>query len=789
MAVNDYDPIIQQAADEWNIDPAWLKGVMQTESGGNPVDKNGNPIRSSAGAGGLMQIMPETAAGLGVQNVDDPTQNIFGAAKLLSQLRDKYSNTANPVAVATAAYNAKPSTVDGWLAGTNDLPAQTKAYVPAVAAAYAKYRPATAQAAQTGALPDADFLRATGAAPSSVSGVAAPANAPVPATASDADFLKMTGATGPAASSPVAQPGVADQSPSFELGAAPAGPAFQGPSPTTILSAVAEGAKQGWNNTPDILTPTASAWLTAHGLGAIGNNTGLPSYALKALAAGGNALQSGIAQAGSVAGVPLLGRDLAAFPEAFAPGLPGNPLIARPMTRTEPLAADTAQGGAVRNPLASGPAPNPLASPSVDMTPAYIRRGVDPVTGQTIAPGASPLSSAVPLQAPAAPSVIAPGPQSLGAAATPATFVNMTPAEALASRSTGEMQRVLAPAKEGVDTTVYVPGTQPTEAEVSGNPTVAAEQKFNRSRNPDPHIAQETANNAARVEYYEQTAGTPTQVERLKDARDQQAQADLRAAFGNKSAADPQPVADTINGILNDPRLGERDAVQKFVAPYLDKLKNADGTLKTDPEALYGIRENITDQLAKNGDPQNAGARQVRRQLMAVKGAFDDAIEAAAPGYRQYLDNYSSASQPIEAMEYLQDARPSLTNAQGTMTPAAFDRFMKNTVADRAAGGISPAASLTEDQMDALHNIHSDLKRFQNINLSNPRGSDTNMLGHIASKGGELAAHAAANVVSPLVGSIAVQMGKQVLEKRRTERMTQRVLNPNPLKYPPSQGP
>ena len=95
----------------------------------------------------------------------------------------------------------------------------------------------------------------------------------------------------------------------------------------------------------------------------------------------------------------------------------------------------------------------------------------------------------------------------------------MTPAEALASRSGGELQRVLAPAKPGVDTTVYVPGTNPTEAEVSGNPTVAFEQKLNRSQNPDPHVAQEKANNDARVEYYEQAAGTPTQVLRLKEAR------------------------------------------------------------------------------------------------------------------------------------------------------------------------------------------------------------------------------------------------------------------------------
>jgi hypothetical protein len=789
MPVSDYDPIVDAASKEWDLDPNWMRSIMQGESAGSPVDKNGQPIRSSAGAGGLMQIMPATAQQLGVANIDDPVQNIWGGAKYLAQLRDRYNGN---IQLATAAYNAGPNRVDAYINTGQPLPSETAAYVPKIASYYQgfakRYQGSqpVMQATTTSPTPPAqaevpsndDFLKMTGGGKSA------------PAVPSNDDFLRMVSGgkqtpTAPSAPSPASQPGVANQNPSFEMQPDAAARAVNNP----IAQAMVQGAQQGWEGTPDILSPQASAWLTAHGMGAIGNTTGLPSYALKALSAGGNALQSGIAQAGASAGVPLLGRDLAAFPEAFPTGIPeagaalrgfaDNPLVARPMTRPSPLAADVAPGGVVRDPVTGAAAP--VGQPANALSTVS--------TVPHAAPAAPLTGGQPPVLRPTTVAPASPGPQSLGAAATPATFVNMTPAEALASRSTGEMQRVLEPAKPGIDTTIYVPGTQPTEAEVSGNPTVAAEQKFNRSRNPDPHIAQETANNAARVEYYEQTAGTPTQAERLKDARDQQAQADLRSAFGNKSAADAQPVVDTINGILSDPRLGERDAVLKFVAPYLDKLTNEDGTLKTDPEALYGIRENITDQLAKNGDPQNAGARQVRRQLMAVKGALDDAIEAAAPGYRQYLDNYSTASRPIEAMEYLQDARPSLTNAQGTMTPAAFDRFMKNTVADRAAGGISPAGALTDDQMGVLHDIHSDLKRFQNINLSNPRGSDTNMLGHLASKGGELAAHGLANYVSPVLGSVALQMGKNVLEKRRVERVTQRVLNPNPLKYPPSQGP
>ena len=89
--------------------------------------------------------------------------------------------------------------------------------------------------------------------------------------------------------------------------------------------------------------------------------------------------------------------------------------------------------------------------------------------------------------------------------------------------------------------------------------------------------------------------------------------------------------------------------------------------------------------------------------------------------------------------------------------------------------------------MDVLHNIHSDLKRFGNVNLSNPRGSDTNMLTEGAKKVGELAAHAAVLKVAPVIGNIALQQAKNAsLRGARLPKLTQRVLNPNPLQYPPA---
>ena len=71
-----------------------------------------------------MQLMPATAAGLGV-NPYDEQQNIAGGMSYLRQLYDRYGNWDQ----AVAAYNAGPGTVDKWLAGLRNLPAETVGYL------------------------------------------------------------------------------------------------------------------------------------------------------------------------------------------------------------------------------------------------------------------------------------------------------------------------------------------------------------------------------------------------------------------------------------------------------------------------------------------------------------------------------------------------------------------------------------------------------------------------------------------------------------------------------------
>ena len=97
----DLDAIFNAAGQRFGISPDLLKAVAKAESGFQVYAK------SPAGAMGIMQLMPETASGLGVTDPYDPVQNIMGGAKYLKQMLDKFGN----VGLALAAYNAGPNNV------------------------------------------------------------------------------------------------------------------------------------------------------------------------------------------------------------------------------------------------------------------------------------------------------------------------------------------------------------------------------------------------------------------------------------------------------------------------------------------------------------------------------------------------------------------------------------------------------------------------------------------------------------------------------------------------------
>lgn len=118
-----YEALIQQAAARNGVDPAILHGLIEQESGFNP------DAHSSAGALGLTQLMPSTAASLGVTEPLNPTQSIEGGARLLGELLRQFGGN---VSDALAAYNAGAGAVQQY-GGVPPYP-ETEAYVSKVLA-------------------------------------------------------------------------------------------------------------------------------------------------------------------------------------------------------------------------------------------------------------------------------------------------------------------------------------------------------------------------------------------------------------------------------------------------------------------------------------------------------------------------------------------------------------------------------------------------------------------------------------------------------------------------------
>ena len=103
--VIDIEEAVTSASTHTNLSPDLIKSVIRVESGFNP-----NAV-SRKGAQGLMQLMPETAARMGVRNSFNPSENVEGGARYLRELLGLFDND---VVKALAAYNAGPQKVQQY---------------------------------------------------------------------------------------------------------------------------------------------------------------------------------------------------------------------------------------------------------------------------------------------------------------------------------------------------------------------------------------------------------------------------------------------------------------------------------------------------------------------------------------------------------------------------------------------------------------------------------------------------------------------------------------------------
>ena len=131
-APDRWQGFIAEASRRFGVPEAWIRAVIQAESGGRTT-LDGRPITSRAGAMGLMQVMPGTyeemrrAHGLG-SDPYDPRDNILAGVAYLRAMYDRYGYPG-----LFAAYNAGPGRYEEHLRAGQPLPAETRAYLDKLA--------------------------------------------------------------------------------------------------------------------------------------------------------------------------------------------------------------------------------------------------------------------------------------------------------------------------------------------------------------------------------------------------------------------------------------------------------------------------------------------------------------------------------------------------------------------------------------------------------------------------------------------------------------------------------
>jgi soluble lytic murein transglycosylase-like protein len=122
----EIDRLVKVSAADYGVDPALIEAIIASESAFD------SQAISSAGARGLMQLMPQTAAALGVTDSFDAAQNVAAGTRYLRSLLDRFGN----VELAVAAYNAGPNAVRRF--GGIPPYEETRSYVRNVLASYAR---------------------------------------------------------------------------------------------------------------------------------------------------------------------------------------------------------------------------------------------------------------------------------------------------------------------------------------------------------------------------------------------------------------------------------------------------------------------------------------------------------------------------------------------------------------------------------------------------------------------------------------------------------------------------
>lgn len=291
-----------------------------------------------------------------------------------------------------------------------------------------------------------------------------------------------------------------------------------------------------------------------------------------------------------------------------------------------------------------------------------------------------------------------------------------------------------------VDATELVPGSRPTLAEATGNAGIAGLQRVTRDLRPNAFVEREATNASAREAAFDSIAGDRAAIESSKAARDSTAEALYGRAFNADSmrqslARESQQMRAPFSGVglsgapedLATP--GLRELIQRptfrQAAGAAQRLAANNGVELADPlqslQGLHYIKLALDDAL--NPAAASAMGRNETRAIMGMRDKLAEELAKVSPTYGAARQTFAEMSQPINAMEALQDLR--LTDGRGNMTLSKVKNAVEGLERKRREPGVNNAKSINEKQLKKIKAIQADLLRQSNLALGKSVGSPT----------------------------------------------------------------
>lgn len=262
----------------------------------------------------------------------------------------------------------------------------------------------------------------------------------------------------------------------------------------------------------------------------------------------------------------------------------------------------------------------------------------------------------------------------------------------------------------------YVPGQQPTTAELAGDSKLSALQKNLRNRNPADFADRAAAQDAARQSYLDKVFGGNVRQMEMERAADTAPMREAAFEAAGKKKIDTSPAVKMADSILKS-GAGKRQEVEKAMEWVKSRL---DG--ETNAQRLDAVRQDINDIIAgkMDRDPEKASLRLASRELASVRGRIVDAINAKAPLYKEYLKEYGERSIPISQQALGQDIRGAATN---NMTERLSTPKFANLMVGRAD---EIGETMGARQSDAMYRVMQDMRRAAGPDAAmRTPGSDT----------------------------------------------------------------